>query len=446
MRERTWKASGVDTTARVSRRVLLKGAASVAGIAAAGAIPEILAAAQAPAYPKGTKLHFLQWLNFLPAADEVFLKQAQEFGKQMGVEVQVERIGMNDVRTRAAAAIEAKSGADIILLDNNSPHLFADSLADVSDVAETIGKEQGGYYDLSQANARSSERWLAVPQHALSTGWNYREDWLKEAGYAKFPETWEGFREMGKKLKAAGRPMGQALGHSENDPNTYCYALLWGFGGYEVEKDGKTIALDKKGTLDAIKFNTAIWKEVFDEGGLSWDDSSNNRAFLAGSLSVTLNGPSIYLVARDKFPDVNRAMNHAPQPMGPAGRFYMLPTRSAAVMRYSKNQQLAKEFIRWYMSKEQYGKWFAVCETFIVAPTKMWYGDPVWTKDPKLTMFRDVMKDARAIGYAGPPGRKASEAMAKYIIVDMFARAIQGTSPEASLKWATGELEKIYSA
>jgi hypothetical protein len=35
------------------------------------------------------------------------------------------------------------------------------------------------------------------------------------AGYAdgKFPETWEQYREAGKKLKAKGRPLGQTLGH-----------------------------------------------------------------------------------------------------------------------------------------------------------------------------------------------------------------------------------------
>jgi len=35
--------------------------------------------------------------------------------------------------------------------------------------------------------------------------------------------------------------------------------------------------------------------------------------------------------------------------------------------------------------------------------------------------------------------------MAKYIIVDMFAKAIQGTKPEDALKWATDELKKIYA-
>jgi multiple sugar transport system substrate-binding protein len=123
------------------RRTFLKGAATVAVAASAGGLPGLLTAGQAPAYAKGTKLHMLQWLNFVPAGDKVFLAQAEEFGKQMGVEVQIERIAQNDVRTRAAAAIEAKSGPDIILIMHNQPLLFSEGLADVSDVAEAIGKE-----------------------------------------------------------------------------------------------------------------------------------------------------------------------------------------------------------------------------------------------------------------------------------------------------------------
>ncbi|MBI2561425.1 MAG: twin-arginine translocation signal domain-containing protein, partial [candidate division NC10 bacterium] len=100
----------------VPRRAFLKAAAASAGAAALGGIPGILAAGEAPAYPKGTKLHLLTRLNFFPTADKIFLAQAEEFGKQMGVEVQVERIGQNDIVTRTTAAIVAGAGADIIIL------------------------------------------------------------------------------------------------------------------------------------------------------------------------------------------------------------------------------------------------------------------------------------------------------------------------------------------
>ena len=445
MRELRHKKNGKAWTA-MPRRTFLKGAATVAGAAALGGIPGILAAGQAPAYPRGTKLNLLQWMNFVPAGDQVFLAQAAEFGKQMGVEVEVERIGANDVQARTTAAIEAKSGPDIILIPNNLPQLYADSLADVSDVCEAMGKEQGGFYNLPRANAFAGGRWIAVPQFVYSWGWNYRESWLREVGYEKFPDTWDQFRDMAKKLKAKGRPPGQAFGHSVNDPNNYCYALVWCFGGMEVEKDGKTVVLGKKATLEALKFNTALWKEGWDEGGLSWDDASNNRAFLAGSLSVTGNSPSIYFIARDKFPEIFNDMNHAPTPKGPAGRFYQLPTLSSAVMKYGKNQKLAKEFIRFYMAKPQYEKWFDVMDTFAVPPTKVWYDHAVWVRDRKNLVFRDVIKESLWSGYAGPPSRRASEVLAKYIIVDMFAKAIQGTAPEEALKWATAEMKKIYGA
>ena len=430
---------------KIARRTFLKGSVAAAGAAALGGIPGILRAGQAPAFAKGSKLHMLQQINFVPAGDNIFVEQAAEFSKQMSVEVTVERIAQNDVPTRATSAITMGSGPDIILIQNNFPHLIADGLADVSDVAEPLGKAQGGYYDVSKANAWISGKWLGVPHDVYSWGWNYRESWLREVGYNKFPENWDDFRAMGKKLKANGHPVGQAFGHSTNDPNNYCYALVWCYGGYEVEKDGKTVVLDKKGTLDALKLNTTMWKEAMDEGGLSWDDASNNRAFLAGSISVTGNSPSIYFVARDKFPEVYNDMNHAPMPKGPGGRYYQLPVYTSVVPKYSKNQALAKEFIRWYMAKEQYAKWFEVMDTFSIPPTKVWYDDPLWVKDRKCVIFRDTIKDSRWTGYAGPPSRKSSEAMAKYIIVDMFAKAIQGMSPEDSLKWGTAELKKIYA-
>jgi hypothetical protein len=51
----------------------------------------------------------------------------------------------------------------------------------------------------------------------------------------------------------------------------------------------------------------------------------------------------------------------------------------------------------------------------------------------------------RLEGFAGSPNRKAAEVKTKYIIVDMYAKAIQGTPAEDSVKWAHDELVKIYS-
>ena len=56
-----------------------------------------------------------------------------------------------------------------------------------------------------------------------------------------FPDTWEKYREVGKTLKAKGRPIGQTLGHTFGDSPTFTYPYLWSWGGKEVEDDGKVV-------------------------------------------------------------------------------------------------------------------------------------------------------------------------------------------------------------
>ena len=60
----------------VRRRVFLKGTAAAAGVAALDRFATMVAAGQAPAYPRGTKLHMLSWQNFVVEADTVLLSQA----------------------------------------------------------------------------------------------------------------------------------------------------------------------------------------------------------------------------------------------------------------------------------------------------------------------------------------------------------------------------------
>ena len=424
----------------LSRRRFL----ALSSAAAASGIEGIVAARRAPAHAQGTRLHLLQSSHFIPAADTLFEAQAKEFGKQAGVEIQIERINQNDIQTRVTAAVQSGAGPDIIILANNHPHLYEASLVDVSDVAEEIGGKQGGWYDYAKVNCLAGGRWIGVPQYIISWAITYRADWLKEAGF-EYPKTWDDFRKVGRAMKAKGKPFGQAFGHSINDPNNWCYPLVWMWGGMEVQKDGRTVVLNGKNTVEAVKFTLAAWKDCFDEGGLAWDDSNNNRAYLSSEISLTGNAPSIYIAARGKFPDVYKGTSHGHYPPGPAGRFYFLPCYNSCVMKYSKNQKIAKDFVRWYMDRAQYDKYFEVMDTFGIPGTKGYRDHALWKRDPKTAVFPDTLQYARQVGFAGPPGRRATEALSKYVLVDMFAKSIQGMKPEDAVAWATGELRKIYA-
>ena len=51
-----------------------------------------------------------------------------------------------------------------------------------------------------------------------------------------------------------------------------------------------------------------------------------------------------------------------------------------------------------------------------------------------------------AVRGAGPPRGKASEVFSKYLITDMYAKAVQGMPAEDAVRWTEVELRRIYEA
>jgi multiple sugar transport system substrate-binding protein len=420
----------------------------------AGGLAGILASGRVPAFAQTTTLHWLRLGDFVPASDTLLRRElVPEAEKALGLKITLETINGNDLQARITSAIQSGTGADIIHAMHNWPHLYAESLADVSDVAEGIAKEQGGFYDIFASVAKAEKGWLAVPWCALGVLLCYRKSWFDEIGVTKFPDTWDTYRAAGKLLKAKDRPIGQTLGHTYNDAPAFTYPYLWSFGGKEVEADGKTVALDSKETLESVKFMTGFWKDAHDEGGLAWDDSNNNRAFLAGTICATSNAASIYIEALRK-PDQYRTEKgaalkddtlHAPYPRGSAGVATFHPPQTHMLMGYSKNQKAAKDFLRWASSRKVFERWFVSQKGFSIPAAREWSKHAVWSEDPVMAPFRDVILTARAPGWPGPSSRKAAEVVSKYIITDMYAKAVQGMPAEDAVKWAHQELVKVYS-
>jgi len=427
----------------MERRTFLK----VTGVAG------ILAAGRAPAFAQGTKLHLLRWNDFIPACDVTLRQQLlPEASKALGAEIRLETINANDLQPRITAAVQSGNGADIIMSLHNWPHLYKNAMADVSDLAEWQAKEQGGYYPQSEQAVKDGPRYLALPWSISGLQIAYRRSWFAEVGQTTWPKTLEELRQVGMKLKKKGRPIGQTLAHTFGDAPAWSYPMLWNFGAAERDRSGK-VALDGKQTVESVKFMQAFWKDACDEGALAWDDTNNNRAFLSGEISATLNGASIYIAAKrgqdkikdDKGEPMVRDIDHGPIPNGPAGSWgYHIPF-SHMLMKYSSNQKVAKDFLKWLHGKDTFAKWFEVAEGFSVGSTKHWEQHPMWAKiDDPMKLYRTAAQASRMVGYAGAADAKAGEVYSKYIITDMYAKAVQGMKAEDAVKWAVGELKAIY--
>jgi multiple sugar transport system substrate-binding protein len=437
---------------KTNRRYVLKMAGSAAGIASTG-LAGILATGRTPAFAQQKTVHWLKWVDFVPATDQMFNRELVPAAeKALGMKIKLETVNGNDLQPRITAGIQSGAGPDLIMSFNSYTHLYANSVVDLSALADEVGKREGGYYKYAQAICSDGKQYMGMPWAVIGGMIAYRKSWFDDVGATKFPETWEEYREVGKKLKAKGRPIGQTLGHTFGDAPGFSYPYLWSWGGKEVEADGKTVVLNSKATVDSVKFMTAFWKDAHDEGGLAWDDTNNNRAFLSQTISATLNGASIYIESlrrADQYKDekgvhLNKDILHAPLPKGPAGQFGFHLLQSNMLMKYSKNQDHAKEFLKYLHTEANYEKFFLSQKGFATPCTPKWEAHKLWNEDPVMTPYKVAAKLGQAIGNAGPPNAKAQEVLSKYIITDMYAKAVQGMAAEEAVKWAEAELKKVY--
>jgi multiple sugar transport system substrate-binding protein len=286
-----------------------------------------------------------------------------------------------------------------------------------------------------------------VPAFNIGNAVVYRADVFEELGLTP-PNTWDEYLEVGRQLKNNNLPVGQTLGHTFGDAPTFAYPLLWSYGGQEVDSSGKVI-INSEGTHKALAFMRDFWEAACDPGGFAWDDTSNNRAFLGQTIGTTLNGASIYFVAKntpDQYPGLAEKLNHFLNPEGPSGRFHFVGPRTLSIMDYSPNKEAAAEYIRWTLQDDNFDRFMTVNEGYVQGVTPKWEDHPIWQSDPAITIYKDNPRYGRTAGYAGPWNRQSGEAQEKYIIVDMFARAARGEDPEEVAAGAQGELENVYGA
>lgn len=399
---------------------------------------------QAPAWAQDRELHILEWSSFVKPADVETDRQAAEFGKQEGIKVRVEHINANDLNARATAAVESGVGPDVIRLLANGPHLYAKGLIDHADLIQEVGGER--IWKPLRDAVYVDGVYRGVPYFSGGGAYVYRRDIFDEAG-ASPPLNWDDMMAAGTKVKDLGYPIGQSLGHSFGDPPGFCYTFLWSFGGSLVDQNDK-VAINSQATRNAIKYLQEFWKAACDESGLAWDDTSNNRAFLGETISCTLNGASIYFVAKRNWdtkqnPFVWRLF-HFLSPEGPAGRFHTFTGQNSCIMTHSKVQTAAKNYIRFIHQDENFEKFFVLNNGYVKGIVPKWQKHPMWLKDPAITPYRDLATYGQHFGYPGSFDRRASEAQAKYIVVDLFARAVKGESADSVITWAEAELKNIY--
>jgi multiple sugar transport system substrate-binding protein len=434
-----------------SRRTLVQGGTA---LAASGALigPALLEWAKAwaqtaPWKPeKGAQLSMLRWKYFVQSEDDAFVALMDAFTKATGVKVTISRESYEDVQPKASVAANTGAGPDIFWGLYSLPHLFPQRCMDVTDVADYLGKKYGGWAPSAVAYGKSGNKWIDIPICYTGNLLNYRLSSLKKAGFSKFPATTAEFLEYAKATKANGTPGGFALGHASGDGNGWVYWCLWAHGGNLVDKNDKVV-VNSPETEKALEYAKQLYEQMI-PGTASWNDASNNKAFLAGDIHWTDNGISIY-VAATKDPalkSIAEDMDHAYWPVGPIGHptelHLMFPLLA---MTYTKYPQACKALLAYMLEADNFNPWIQAAGGYLSPGLAAYKENPVWTTDPKRTLFRDVAWRSQTAGGLGTVGEKAASAIADFVALDMFASYCIGREDaKGAMKIAERQLQRIY--
>jgi len=434
----------------VNRRTFLK--TTGAGALATGvAIGPLILPGRANAQRK--KLRILQWVHFVPAYDEWFNKKyAKEWGDRNNTDVTVDNIGIAGINARAAAEVSAQKGHDLFLF-NWPPPTFEEQTVDLKDVYQEVERKFGKPIDLGIKSTYNpkTKKYFAFSPSFTPDPVNYRQDLFAQVGMPDGPRTWDDVRVKGAEIKKKfGNPVGVGLAN-EIDTGMAMRTIMYAWGS-SVQDDNHNLVLNSKQTLDAIKFVKALFQEAMTPEVFTWDASSNNRAMIAGRVSLALNAISITRTAEKDNPDISRKIQLTKALRGPVraiGLEHVMQCYS--VWKFAENIEGAKKFLVDYTT--DFRQAFVAGEFYdfpCFAKTvpdlqKLIANDPKAHPPEKYKVLDDVLDWATNVGYPGYANAAIDEIFGTWVVNVMFAKAASGSAtPEEALSEADAACKRIF--
>jgi len=431
----------------ITRRAAL--ALGGAGLVASQAGAQVVTQpATPPSLPieAGATLRMLRPVRFVQPDEDTWRANCARFTAQTGVPVRVDFVGWEDITQQTAVTANTGAGPDIIVGFDAGPHLFADKVADLTDIATYLGTKYGGWRALARAYGMRQGRWIGLPIGASGGPAIWRTSALREAGFERPPEDHAGFLRLCQELKKNNKPAGFALGNAVGDGNAFASWLVWSHGGFLVDEQGG-VGINSPQTINALNYLRELYP-TFVPGTLAWGDISNNRAYAANECFLTQNGVSLYFSMKNDPAMAALAEDTQMTPM-PKGLADAAPnaglTLNAMVFRHSRFPNAAKALLAFLMETEQYDPWLQANIGYWSQPLNAYAASAVWNADPKVAVFRDTMNSGFYNGFKGPITEGSVAATADYVMVQMCASVASGqATPQAAAREAERRATRFF--
>jgi trehalose/maltose transport system substrate-binding protein len=247
----------------------------------------------------------------------------------------------------------AQSGdIDVAQIDVIWPGILYSHAVDLSDSVPP-----GEFFERIMENNTVQDVLVGIPVFTDAGILYSRTDLLEKYGYSAAPETWDELEEMAKKITEGEIATSEAFTGFVWQGNAYegltCDALEWQYsqdGGQIIDPDG-TVTVNNDGAIAAFE-RAAAWVGGISPSAVTGYMEEDARGVWQGGNSAFMrNWPYAYANGQEEGSVIKDKFSVGVLPAGDSGQHAAtLGGWQVFVSKYSKNQDVAKEFAKYWSS------------------------------------------------------------------------------------------------
>ncbi len=452
---------GSTPTATTKPAASAGGAASTAPAASGSAVPAAStsaapasAAAASAAPTKDLTIvsgKFNVWFsaNWNVVTDEAVGNTFVEWGKANNIQVEWQSIpGSPVILQKESAALAAGQPPEV----TNTNGVYWYDLGERGDVTDLLNKykdKEGGMYPLAISSLTAPDgKAHSVPYAVDCWPIHWRTDLIGEKTGGKYFDTWDQMIELGPNIQQPPRTnlFAYCLGH-EGDHVNSLVTTMWCFGGRLNDEKGVP-DIKNPANKAAIDVVVRMWKanlipkDSFAQTVTSW----NNETYQKGRALMTINPATImgWLLVNDK--DLGEKTGLSLPPKGTTGAFAEGGAIGFGYFKKSKQAGKATEALEYLLQPENLLKISKSVEGRFVPVYKGQAKGEFWEKS-KFAQLAQIADNGRVRNWPAPPQAWLADVTdAKYTLSDMMNKIInENQSVESAQEWAQGQMMESYN-
>jgi multiple sugar transport system substrate-binding protein len=225
---------------------------------------------------------------------------------------------------------------------------------------------------------KGTPNYWALPAFGDVVGWTYRKDWFArpelqaafQERYARplaVPETLEELKQIAEFFQGReidGRRVYGAAIYTERGSEGITMGVTNALYNYGFEYDDPQNPyqlegfVNSPGAVAGLEFYKSLYDCCTPPGASDWYMSETIDAYKSGQVALQMNFAFIW-PGVDADPAVGGDRSgYFPNPAGPHGHFAQLGGQGISVVSYSRNQEAALEYIRWFAQPEVQARWW----------------------------------------------------------------------------------------